>query len=165
MKKLKDEPGDEVDEDAETVLERATRVMLEYQDKEIADSVIDDERDIDDEQHAWRQLAFADRKMLSNLARADGDMTAALWKRLVHAYRFECAYCRRCISLVVEHMTPVSRGGRTDLANIAPSCNGCNRRKASRTIEEQFPRRAKAILDRHAMIVARLRRHAATSLA
>lgn len=147
----------EVNEDEETARERAARLSLAALDEELVESAAEDERDLENEQRTWAQLALADRKMLANLARAAGDMTPALWKQLVHAYGFKCAYCDRVRKLVVEHMKPVSRGGRTDLANIAPACNGCNVGKSSRTIEEAFPKRATAILDRHADIVAELR--------
>lgn len=148
---------DEVNEDEETRRERSTRLMLEFQGEEIARSIREDDSEFDEEQRAWAQLALADRKMLKNLARADGDMTPTLWKRLVFAYDFRCAYCERVRRLVVEHMTPVSRGGRTDLVNIAPACNACNRGKSSRTVEEAFKRRAARILEQHAEIVAVLR--------
>ena len=148
---------DEVNEDEETVLQRRVRHMLRFQSDRDAADIRDDESDFDEEQRAWSQLALADRKMLANLARADGDMTPALWKRLVFAYDFRCAYCDRVRKLVVEHMTPVSRGGRTDLVNITPACNGCNRRKGSRTVEEFCKRRAAQILKDHAEVIAALR--------
>lgn len=148
---------DEVNEDEETVLERRIRYRMRFSDERSEVEARDDASEFDEEQRAWAQLALADRKMLLNLRRADGDMTPALWKRLVFAYDFRCAYCGRVRRLVVEHMTPVSRGGRTDLDNIAPACNGCNRSKGSRTVEEFCKRRGREILQDHAEIVAGLR--------
>lgn len=48
-----------------------------------------------------------------------------------------CEYCRMHQSLQgasfhLEHVTPTSRGGATELQNLAWSCPGCNLRKSNR---------------------------------
>ena len=45
-----------------------------------------------------------------------------------------CEYCRSSLSFTTEsfaaeHILPVSRGGATELDNLALSCSGCNGRK------------------------------------
>jgi hypothetical protein len=45
-----------------------------------------------------------------------------------------CEYCRSSLSFTTEsfaaeHIIPVSRGGATELDNLALSCSGCNGRK------------------------------------
>lgn len=51
-----------------------------------------------------------------------------------------CAYCERELggAYVVEHMIPLSRGGRDDWTNLAISCASCNSRKKTKTVEEFF---------------------------
>ncbi len=53
-----------------------------------------------------------------------------------------CAYCGRELDEVyeVDHMIPLSRGGRGDWINIAIVCRSCNRRKSDLTVEEFWPR-------------------------
>ena len=48
-----------------------------------------------------------------------------------------CEYCRMHQSLQgaqfhLEHIVPISRGGATELANLALACPGCNLRKSNR---------------------------------
>lgn len=60
---------------------------------------------------------------------------AILWAKLGR----RCTYCRDDLPLAemqVEHVTPLSRGGRNDMTNIVPSCAGCNGEKSDRTPEE-----------------------------
>lgn len=49
-----------------------------------------------------------------------------------------CEYCQSradcaCESFEGEHILPVSKGGATDLGNLAYTCRGCNSRKSDRT--------------------------------
>lgn len=48
----------------------------------------------------------------------------------------QCAYCLTHLELIdmqVEHVTPLSRGGRNDMTNILPACAVCNGDKCDRT--------------------------------
>jgi 5-methylcytosine-specific restriction endonuclease McrA len=43
-----------------------------------------------------------------------------------------CHYCRRLCpphSLTMDHMVPISRGGKTTKGNLVPCCKECNNRK------------------------------------
>jgi 5-methylcytosine-specific restriction endonuclease McrA len=49
-----------------------------------------------------------------------------------------CEYCRSAAKYAVqsfecEHIIPLSQGGKTDLANLAFACGGCNRCKSTKT--------------------------------
>lgn len=49
------------------------------------------------------------------------------WQRLVRRHGGRCAYCgERSAALHVEHVVPVSRGGRHAIGNILPACPTCN---------------------------------------
>ena len=49
----------------------------------------------------------------------------------------KCYYCRdKPNSLQIEHMTPLSRGGRNDVSNICLACAPCNLKKHTQTAEE-----------------------------
>lgn len=49
-----------------------------------------------------------------------------------------CAYCESPLfgTYHVDHMTPVSRGGRDSWENLAITCPTCNMRKFTKTVEE-----------------------------
>ena len=44
-----------------------------------------------------------------------------------------CHYCRRAFSpgdLTMDHLIPISRGGRSEKHNIVPACKECNNKKS-----------------------------------
>lgn len=52
------------------------------------------------------------------------------WKR--QCAKGRCHYCGRAVapkSLTMDHIVPISRGGRTTKGNVVPSCKECNNRK------------------------------------
>jgi len=59
--------------------------------------------------------------------------------RLFVRDRHVCAYCGGHfaeLDLTVEHILPVSRGGRHEWTNVVTACRSCNTRKGSRRPEE-----------------------------
>lgn len=57
-------------------------------------------------------------------------LTAAQWREIKAAYGFRCVYCaRKMRRLTMEHLTPLSKGGRHDVHNVVPACHACNSRK------------------------------------
>jgi 5-methylcytosine-specific restriction endonuclease McrA len=59
--------------------------------------------------------------------------------RLFARDRQVCAYCGGHfveLDLTVEHILPVSRGGRHEWTNVVTACRSCNTRKGSRRPEE-----------------------------
>lgn len=89
----------------------------------------------------WR-LANPDAvAVLKNRRRArlvtGSDLTSAQWKAILAEFDGHCAYCQRTdLPLVLEHMTPLSRGGRHTESNVVPACGPCNQRKLTRTALE-----------------------------
>lgn len=62
---------------------------------------------------------------------------AELERQVAHRAANRCEYCRMHQSLQgasfhLEHIVPTSRGGASDLRNLAWSCPGCNLRKSNR---------------------------------
>lgn len=61
------------------------------------------------------------------------EVTEQEWQRIVRQYRGCCAYCGiRPDELTVDHVVPVSKGGRHAPANLVPACRECNSTKNSR---------------------------------
>jgi hypothetical protein len=45
-----------------------------------------------------------------------------------------CRKCRRAINLEMDHIVPVSKGGKTEEANLQTLCRRCNRAKSKKLI-------------------------------
>ena len=72
-----------------------------------------DEADIKRERHKARQLR-----------------ESQWWKRCLA--KGICHYCKRStlpIELTMDHIVPVSRGGRSTKGNVVPACKECNNKK------------------------------------
>ena len=49
---------------------------------------------------------------------------------------YTCQYCGSTSSLTLDHVMPVSRGGKSSWENVVTACYPCNSRKGSRTPDE-----------------------------
>lgn len=65
-----------------------------------------------------------------NLKRGNGgSYTAQEWKELCERAGNRCLDCGGKKPLSVDHVTPVSKGGTSDISNLQPLCVSCNSRK------------------------------------
>lgn len=69
------------------------------------------------------------------------DVKSTEWEELRAAVfqrdNYRCVYClEQTAAPECDHIHPLSRGGRSHLANLATACIRCNRSKGSKTIEE-----------------------------
>ncbi len=60
-----------------------------------------------------------------------------LQRRVRSQFRDCCAYCRTAehlsvVAFEIEHITPLSKSGQTEFANLCLACPTCNRFKAAR---------------------------------
>jgi 5-methylcytosine-specific restriction endonuclease McrA len=67
---------------------------------------------------------------------AEGKFTNAEWKAIVNHFSGRCVYCGDKGKMTVEHIVPLSRGGRNNIQNIVPACLNCNCSKNSKTVKE-----------------------------
>lgn len=59
------------------------------------------------------------------------------WERLKRRWNYSCAYCGASdVRLEMDHVVPISRGGRHAIANILPACVSCNRSKFNHFLSE-----------------------------
>lgn len=93
---------------------------------------------------AWRQ-ANPDKRYAQHINRRGrkynnpGFVTVTdwEWRRLVRRNEFRCTYCqRRHSKLVMDHVIPLSRGGRHAPGNITPACAQCNGAKGGMFLSE-----------------------------
>lgn len=68
---------------------------------------------------------------------ADGRISLTEWHGVLYCHGYRCAYCLghedNVGTLAMDHMLPLSRGGRHDANNIVPSCKVCNSAKSDST--------------------------------
>lgn len=77
------------------------------------------------------------------IARLYGQLEFDLPKNFIEILREKqfdsCVYCsRNDVKLTVEHILPLSRGGKHNIANIALACATCNFSKHTKTLKEWF---------------------------
>jgi 5-methylcytosine-specific restriction endonuclease McrA len=65
-----------------------------------------------------------------------GTVTEADWLSLLNRHGYCCAYCGGAGPLSVEHVVPITRGGRHSLGNILPVCRSCNSSQGGRLLSE-----------------------------
>jgi hypothetical protein len=70
------------------------------------------------------------------LAQGAGVVTSADWRKLVARFDGRCAYCGQRCTPTMEHVVPLSRGGRHAIGNLIPACLKCNLSKNNRFIME-----------------------------
>jgi 5-methylcytosine-specific restriction endonuclease McrA len=59
------------------------------------------------------------------------------WRKLVRHYRHRCAYCGGNEGGIhMDHVIPLSRGGRHAIGNVLPACQGCNLSKGAKLVAE-----------------------------
>lgn len=63
--------------------------------------------------------------------------TGREWERIKAHYRHSCAYCGAAgVPLEIDHVVPISRGGRHAIGNVVPACVPCNRSKFNHFLSE-----------------------------
>lgn len=65
-----------------------------------------------------------------------GDLTTEEWQEILDEFDHRCAYCQTQGALAMEHLTPISRGGRHTRSNVVPACKSCNSSKGAKTLLE-----------------------------
>lgn len=59
------------------------------------------------------------------------------WRKLVRRYRHRCAYCGGSEGGIhMDHVIPLSRGGRHAIGNVIPACQRCNLAKGAKLVVE-----------------------------
>lgn len=67
-----------------------------------------------------------------------GTYTIEEWNNLLEKYEHMCLCCKRTepeIKLTVDHIIPISKGGRNSIENLQPLCFRCNARKGAKHID------------------------------
>jgi 5-methylcytosine-specific restriction endonuclease McrA len=68
---------------------------------------------------------------------AEGSFTGKEFIQKCEEYHNKCAYCgAENITLTVDHIIPLSKGGSNYISNIVPACRSCNSRKRDKDLED-----------------------------
>jgi 5-methylcytosine-specific restriction endonuclease McrA len=63
-------------------------------------------------------------------------LTEVQWRELLTKYNGHCAYCGKEAKLTLDHVIPLSKGGKHSIDNVVPACKHCNSSKQARTTEQ-----------------------------
>ena len=58
------------------------------------------------------------------------------WLQLCRRFGERCAYCGDVAKLTIDHVVPITRGGRHSIGNLLPACRSCNASKNNRFLVE-----------------------------
>jgi len=63
------------------------------------------------------------------------DLTNQQWITILEAHNFKCRYCGSSnLKLTIDHVIPVSKGGKHTSNNVVPACQPCNSHKGAKII-------------------------------
>lgn len=68
--------------------------------------------------------------------RLNNGVFTVLEKEITKLYKSSCIYCGSLDSIEMDHVIPISRGGRHSIGNLVPACQKCNRNKSDKYLSE-----------------------------
>lgn len=86
-----------------------------------------------------RAHCVARRARMKSVEIGDPRPVKAFYRHVKECKRIKCHYCNAVVPKSdrhVDHMTPLSRGGRHAVDNLCCACQSCNQRKSTKTAEE-----------------------------
>lgn len=96
------------------------------------------------------------RRALIRSASETRIVTSRDWQRMLLAYAHCCAYCGASGEMTMDHVVPISRGGRHAIGNLVPACLSCNLTKNAMFLAEwKLRKRRRGVGDALAPIAAR----------
>ncbi len=85
----------------------------------------------------YENKLYLNRQRLLTKKNAMGAHTLIEWQNLKRKYNYMCLCCKQFepeITLSVDHIVPLSKGGSDFITNIQPLCRSCNSRKYDKII-------------------------------
>jgi 5-methylcytosine-specific restriction endonuclease McrA len=63
-------------------------------------------------------------------------LTSTEWLAILAEANGHCAYCDRIAKLTLDHVIPLSKGGKYSASNVVAACGHCNTSKGNKTLKE-----------------------------
>jgi 5-methylcytosine-specific restriction endonuclease McrA len=83
----------------------------------------------------YKNAEYGNRRR-TTIKKNGGDFTSLEWSALCDKYNNACLCCGATDKkLVVDHVLPISLGGRNSIDNLQPLCTSCNARKHAKHID------------------------------
>ncbi len=79
--------------------------------------------------------ALNEQRRRARIAGVGGNVTREEWRAILERHDHKCAYCGSPNDITMDHVIPISRGGRHVAENLVPACRPCNSRKGARCLE------------------------------
>lgn len=64
-----------------------------------------------------------------------GKFTKEEWENKLKEYNYSCANCQTKENITIDHIIPLSKGGKNTIDNLQPLCGLCNSRKNNKIID------------------------------
>jgi 5-methylcytosine-specific restriction endonuclease McrA len=100
------------------------------------------------EANAWRHLRDEQTRR-ARMSRNGGTYTLRDIQRLMIRFRGLCAYCGIAPANTLDHVQPISHGGRNSIGNLLPACQHCNFSKGSKFLFAWLNAKRKRALAAH----------------
>lgn len=72
------------------------------------------------------------RKRRAILAKVETTLTKEQWKTILNHFGHKCVYCGSAKRIEMDHVIPISKGGKHIAGNVVPACRSCNSSKGNR---------------------------------
>jgi 5-methylcytosine-specific restriction endonuclease McrA len=111
--------------------EKARISVREYRDRNILYSLV---RVKQWQKNNPEKMAIIKHARRANVLKNGGTYTVSEWLDLCGKYNYKCLRCEKTgIKLTVDHVIPLSKGGKNSIDNIQPLCKPCNSSKGAKT--------------------------------
>lgn len=85
----------------------------------------------------YENRLWHNRQRRARLKGSVGSFSQVEWEAMKMKFRYMCLCCKKTepeITLSVDHILPLSKGGTNEISNIQPLCRSCNSRKRASII-------------------------------
>lgn len=80
--------------------------------------------------------AMSDYRARRRARMKTGRVSTRDWQRICQRYGDRCFYCGTASQITMDHIVPLSRGGRHTIGNVIPACLSCNSSKHDKLLME-----------------------------
>lgn len=90
-----------------------------------------------------KQAVTASKRRAAKYANTPIDemLTSTEWLAILVEHDGHCHYCGKEARLTLDHVIPLSKGGKHNANNVVPACAHCNGSKGNKTLEEWWAKK------------------------